>query len=168
MFERVSEEFIDSKSTKVIHLYHSLNEPSVSIGDGLPPQMAKAHLLVTQSKPRVFDITIGLFFPETSRRVLYKISSFQVDLLGEKISEAEGFAEQMGFIMDNTNLERSSATEKENLLRTVPFLYQDIQHYYQALSQTELNFLKSRSENPMQLDNQKLFLEQYLRIVGML
>lgn len=168
MFEQSQESFIDLKSTTVVHLYHSLNEPTVSVGDGLPPQVAKAHLLVTQSKPRIFDISIGLFFPETSKRVLYKMPSFQVELLNEKLGEAEAYAEQMGFIMDNTKFERSSAGDKENLLRTVPFVYQDVRHFYQALSQTELKFLKAKSENSSSVDNQKLFLEQYLRIVSML
>jgi hypothetical protein len=168
MFEPAAETFVDLKKVTMVHLYHSLNAPSVSMGDGLPPLEAKAHLMVVQPKARFFEIVIGLFFRESGRRVLYKREPFPCEALEPKLSDAQAFVEQMGFIMDNVNFERSSGEDKQNLLRTVPFLYQDIDHYYQALNPTELKYLKAKAENSSPVDNQKLFLEQYLRIVSML
>ncbi|MDB5038908.1 MAG: hypothetical protein JWQ35_2436 [Bacteriovoracaceae bacterium] len=171
MFEQISEVFIHTPKYKILHLYHSLNEPLISPADGLPVQTATATLLVMQDLQKSIEIFIGLFFPDSGKRILYKAPIFQIELLSDRITQAQAFVEQMGFLMDNKNFDKARPEEKKTLIRTIPFFYEDIELFYKALSATEVNFRQRNTESATHeasVDIETVFLEQYLRIASML
>jgi hypothetical protein len=87
------------------------------------------------------------------------------------LAAAQAFVDQMGFIMDNSNIETALGEGKSNLLRAVPFFYESIELFHKALNSTEIKFRKWKTEastDEAPVDNQKVFLEQYLKIVSML
>lgn len=171
MFQPLSEKFIDLKKYKLLHMHHSLNEPLVSLKGGESPEAAKAFLMTLQSETHLALHVVGLYFPDTGKQVLYASEPFQVELFSESFDEAQAFAEQMGFLLDNMKYETLNPQEKEHLVRGVPFFYESHELYLKSLGQTEIQRRRGRSEEfkrDQSLDTSKVFLEQYLRILSML
>jgi len=135
-------------------------------------QPALAYLMIFRSGPAQLEIFVGLFFSETCQRVLYYMPSFPSEMIGEKLGQAETFLSQMGFLMDNVHFTSATQEEKNELLRTLPFLYPTIEQYQQALRPEELDAQKIKTEVVMKRDveedSQRVFLERYLSIVSML
>lgn len=172
MFKQIPETFIEFSKQHLVHLYQSLNQPHISPGAGLVAQPATAHLLVFQTSPAEIVIFIGLFFPESQQRVIYRMDAFSPEFLAENLAQAEAFVGEMGFMMDNLRL--SSATEAERIetIRLVPFFYQDIELFFKALSTSEIQIRKAKVETAVyreqQADQQRVLLENYVRLLGML
>jgi hypothetical protein len=172
MFEIAEKVFIDLHKLALVHVYQSLNQPQVSPGQGLVSQSAQATILVLRNSPTIIEIFVGLFFPDSNNRILYKSGPFQAEIVEEKIAEAEGFVGEMGFLMDNLHYSSSSQPERNEILRRIPFFYKEMDLYFQALSSSEIEVRKTKIEavaqRDAQIDNHRLFLEKYVQIVSML
>ncbi len=171
MFEQLKDSFVDTKKKRLLHIYQSLNEPMVSVIAGESAQPARAFILVVQPSSGYIEVFVGLFFAGILKRVLYSTSPFQVELYSDKLNAALDFSEQMGFIMDNLNFDKASENIKSNLVRTIPFLYEDLSLYAKALNTNEAAYQKLKAEEikkDTSGDIQQAFLEQYLKIVSML
>ncbi|MBN8555714.1 MAG: hypothetical protein J0L93_09735 [Deltaproteobacteria bacterium] len=172
MFNLMKEEFVDLAKLSLVHVYQSLNQPQVSPGQGMVAQSASAFLMVCRNSPTVIEIFIGLYFSEANQRVLYHSTPFPAEVVEEKIAEAEAFVGEMGFLMDNLHFSTANATERNDILRRIPFFYSDFELYLQALSESEIEARNAKAEaithRGAQVDFQRVFLEKYVQMVSML
>src|SRR4051812_11628615 len=106
MFEPSKTPFVDIRKFSVLRFYKSLNDPEVSPAPGIPARKSTSTVLVLQNQTKELEIFIGLFFPESGERVLYHSTPFHLELLSERLSEAQGFSEQMGFILEDKNFSK--------------------------------------------------------------
>ena len=179
MFDLLTDPFVDLKRQNLIHLFQSLNQPQVSPGVGLGAQAAEGYLMVFQIEKQM-SIYVGLYFRESSQRILYYSGLFSPDVLEEKLSSAESFVGEMGFMMDNVHLASATDMERADLIRTVPFFYKDMDLYFKALRTSEIEVKKAKEKSveigkgegtasrDAQAELQKVFLEQYVTMVSML
>jgi len=171
-FEQISQDFIDLKKSNLLYLYHSLNQPQISPGAGLSPEQAECYTFVVQDLRLQLSIFIGLFFPVSQKRVLYKLGPFNAEVLNTEMSETESFSSQMGFLMTNMQFGSASPDEKKEMLRTCPFFYVNVESYYQSLSVSEIEVKRSTAESGARkeadADQQAHFYDQYVTILSML
>lgn len=172
MFEQVATAYLDLEKKTLVHLYKSLNQAQVSPGPGMVSQPASSFIFVFRNSPNEFEVSVGLHFSESGQRVLYKTPGFAPETVNEKVSEAEGFVGEMGFLMDNIRLGTLSSEERSEILRKIPFFYKEMTLYQDSLSTREAEAIKVKAETSGQRDAhsemQKLFFEQYLSLVSML
>jgi len=172
MFEQLTEENIDIKKMNLVHLYQSLNQPQISPGPGLSPQQAEAYMMVLMLTNRKMAIYVGLFFAQSNKRVLYMEGPFSNEALEAHMTEAESFTSEMGFLMTNLNFQSASPEEREEIIRTNPFFYRDVDLYYQSLSISEIEVKRSLGETTARKDAEadlhQIFLQQYVTILSML
>lgn len=172
MFDVCNEPFVDLKSSKLIHLYVSLNQPVISAGAGMSAEPAQGYVFACQDSSQRVILYVGLFFPQSDHRILYTLPPVDVGRLQEAISQAESFANEMGFMLDNSRLSSISTADRNDLIRTIPFFYRDLPLYYAALTDSEIEFKKSKVETSQardaQVDAQRLFIDRYVELVSML
>lgn len=172
MFEQMNDEFIDMKKLSLIHLYHSLNQPQISPGVGLSPQQAEAYTMVFMTLSRQMMVYVGLFFAQSNKRVLYCQGPFTPEVLESQMVDAESFTSEMGFLMTNLNYQSSSQEEKQEIVRTIPFFYRDVDLYYQSLSISEIEVKRAQGETTArkdaEADVQQQFFQQYVTMISML
>jgi len=172
MFKEAPYSSIDLKKRNLAHLYVSLNQPQISPHTGGSPESASGNILVIEERPGEVTVFIGLLFLRTKERLLYTSEAFNSELLADRLSEAETFAHEMGFMMDNTNIATASKERREELIRKTPFFYDDFNQYFQALSESEIQAKKSTLDTTAVRgasgDLQRIFLEQYVKMLSML
>jgi hypothetical protein len=110
---------------QVIVLYQSINSPHLAI-PGKPAGPAQAFILGLRG-PGGFAVFIYLYLAEAQDCAVYvpgrrnaSPEEFQQDE-----SEALGFVESMGFMMDNLNYRGLAAEQQDELLRTLPVFQKD-------------------------------------------
>lgn len=110
---------------QVVALYESLNLPHLAV-PGRSAGPAKGFILGLRG-PSGFAVFVYLFLPETTECAVYAPSNRSVppDRYQSEESEALGFVESMGFIMDNLNFRGRPVDEQEQMLRTFPVFLRD-------------------------------------------
>ena len=105
---------------QVVQLYQSLNAPHLAIpGRKAGPAMA---FVLGLRGPSGFAVFVYLYMQESGESAVYVPSNGTVpaeQFQGEE-SEALGFVESMGFIMDNLNFRGRPPDEQETIIRTMP------------------------------------------------
>lgn len=171
-FERLESPFIDPKKLRLIHLYQSLNQPQVSIDSDQAPEPALAHFIMAEAGEEQLYLFIGLFFLNSDERVVFQDGPFSPEDSPEKLAEAEAFAGEMGFMMDDLYFSSASEPERAELQRKVPFFYKNLQAYLDSLSATEQEVKATTTQLSLDKDTtaQKYsyFLEQYVTMLSML
>lgn len=172
MFDQLADTFLDLSKKSLLHLYKSLNQAQVSPGPGLVAQPASAFIFVLRKTATDFEVLVGLFFLESRQRVLYQVPPFAAEVVNEKVTEAEGFVGEMGFLMDKVRLSSLTDAEKQEIVRKIPFFYKDTALYQDSLSTSEIQVIKTKAESLGQKDAhtemQKIFAEQYVALISML
>lgn len=105
---------------QVVQLHQSLNTPHLAI-PSRKAGPAKAFVLGLRG-PTGFAVFVYLYMPETGESAVYVPSNGTVsaEQFPSEESDALGFVESMGFIMDNLNFRGRSVDEQETLVRTLP------------------------------------------------
>jgi Tfp pilus assembly protein PilF len=105
---------------QVVQLFQSLNQPHLAVpGHKAGPSSA---FVLGLRGPSGFAVFVYLYLHESGECAVYVPSNGTVvaDRYQGEESEALGFVESMGFIMDNLNFRGRPGDEQETLLRTLP------------------------------------------------
>ena len=105
---------------QVVQLYQSLNAPHLAIpGRKAGPAMA---FVLGLRGPSGFAVFVYLYMQESGESAVYVPSNGTVpaEQFQDEESEALGFVESMGFIMDNLNFRGRPPDEQETIIRTMP------------------------------------------------
>lgn len=105
---------------QVVQLYQSLNQPHLAV-PGRKAGPASGYVLGLRG-PSGFAVFVYLYMPDSGECAVYVPSNGTVaaeQYQGEE-SEALGFVESMGFIMDNLNFRGRPVEEQDGLIRTLP------------------------------------------------
>lgn len=105
---------------QVVQLYQSLNAPHLAIpGRKAGPAMA---FVLGLRGPSGFAVFVYLYMQESGESAVYVPSNGTVpaEQFQSEESEALGFVESMGFIMDNLNFRGRPPDEQETIIRTMP------------------------------------------------
>lgn len=110
---------------QVLSLYQSINQPHLAIpGKKAGPAQG---FIVSLRATSGFGVFIYLYLGEAQDCAVYvsdkrNLSSEQ---LGEEESEAMGFVESMGFILDNLNFRQLGPDHQAELIKTLPVFQKD-------------------------------------------
>jgi type IV pilus assembly protein PilF len=105
---------------QVVQLYQSLNAPHLAIpGRKAGPAMA---FVLGLRGPSGFAVFVYLYMQESGESAVYVPSNGTVpaEQFQSEESEALGFVESMGFIMDNLNFRGRPPDEQDTIIRTMP------------------------------------------------
>lgn len=105
---------------QVVQLYQSLNQPHLAV-PGRRAGPATAYVLGLRG-PSGFAVFVYLYLSESGECAVYVPSNGTVpaERYQSEESEALGFVESMGFIMDNLNFRGRPGDEQETFIRTAP------------------------------------------------
>lgn len=105
---------------QVVQLYQSLNQPHLAV-PGRKAGPATAFLLGLRG-PSGFAVFVYLYLADSGECAVYVPSSGTVpsERYQAEESEALGFVESMGFIMDNLNFRARPGEEQDSMIRTLP------------------------------------------------
>ncbi len=105
---------------QVVSLHESLNQPHLAI-PSRQAGPARAYVLGLRG-PQGFAVFIYLYLVESAQCAVYVPDNRAVapERFPEAESEALGFVESMGFIMDNLNFRGRPAGEQDGLIKTLP------------------------------------------------
>ena len=109
----------------VASLHVSLNTPHLAV-PGKAAGSAQAYIVGLRGS-QGFGVFIYLYLPEAQDCAVYvnQRRNVSADEFQAQESDAVGFVESMGFIMDNLNFRSRSAEEQEALVRTAPVFQRD-------------------------------------------
>lgn len=171
MFEALDRDFLEAKTDRLVAYYHSLNQPRISPPSGGAAGPASAHTMVFQ-EGGALHVFVGLFFPEANQRVLYRLDSDLAERVPEALAACEAFTGEMGFLMTNTKFRDVAPEQRAEFVRTNPFFYQDLNHFFQALSATEIEVKRQKAElsaaRDVEAEFQQTFVQAYVRLIAML
>lgn len=171
MFESLADTFIDLQKNQILGLYQSLNQPQISPQPGVAAEPATCFFILMEAGEERLLLYVGLHFFSSSHRVLYRTSAFLPEEVPEKLEQAEAFAGEMGFMMDDLHFSAGNELERTEMLRTIIFFYRDTQTYMQSLSTTEREAKKTFTQTvtrETRAEQYSYFLEQYVTILTML
>ncbi len=171
MFEQMKDSYIEMADRQLVHLYRSLNEPAISMTAGSQATPARGYMMVFKAQKKI-QIFVGLYFPQTKERMLFESKAFPAEQLHDNLSQGETFLSDMGFLVDNTHFFSANSDQKNEMMRTLPFLYREMDLYLQALTSSEMQASSRKVEAAQSRDRhvelQRTFLEQYLTLISML
>ncbi|PIR22211.1 MAG: hypothetical protein COV44_09345 [Deltaproteobacteria bacterium CG11_big_fil_rev_8_21_14_0_20_45_16] len=172
MFELFKGEQIKIDSNDVIQVYQALNQVQISPAAGRGPEATMAWFVLASISADRNLLYIGLNFDPSGNRMIYVSDPFPTEQSAEYLAQAEAFAGEMGFMMDDLRLGRVSVEERSGILRRVPFFYQDQSSFMSALSDEERTSVTG-SQQPNQTrettaEKYSFFLEQYVTMLAML
>lgn len=110
---------------QVVALYESLNQPHLAV-PGRVAGPAKGYILGLRG-PSGFAVFVYLWLPQSGESAVYVPSNRAVSpeqYEGEE-TEALGFVESMGFIMDNVNFRGRPVEEQDQIVKTWPLFQRD-------------------------------------------
>lgn len=170
MFERRSDHFIDIKDKTLLALYQSLNQPQISPEPGVVPEMAQAFFVAIEMEDHATRLFVVLHFLESNNLIVYQTEAFKKEKLSEVLSQAEAFAGEMGFMMDDLHYLDATEDSRREMIRVIPCFYRELQTYQQALRDSDLDFKKTQTESLVtketQAERSLNFLDQYIRILS--
>ena len=169
MFEPQAQTFIALKDQRIISLYQSVNEPRISPQPDVSAEPAQCSFFVLETDQDRMMIGIGLFFPQSEYRILYKTQAFAAEELAERISMAEAFAGEMGFMMRDRHVSAASARDLEIIKKQIVFFHREIKDFMRSsteVSSGSLNFEGATSASSTSIDTK--FLEMYAKMASML
>lgn len=104
---------------QVVVLYQSLNQPNLAI-PGRKAGPATATVLGLRG-PAGFAVFVYLYMPQSGEVAIYVPSNGTVpaELFASEESEALGFVESMGFMMDNVNFRGRPVEEQDSIIRSM-------------------------------------------------
>lgn len=105
---------------QVVQLYQSLNQPHLAV-PGRKAGPATAFVLGLRG-PSGFAVFVYLYLADSGECAVYVPSNGTVpsERYQSEESEALGFVESMGFIMDNLNFRARPGEEQETMIKTLP------------------------------------------------
>lgn len=105
---------------QVVQLYQSLNQPHLAV-PGRKAGPASGYVLGLRG-PSGFAVFVYLHMPDAGECAVYVPSNGTVpaEQYQSEESEALGFVESMGFIMDNLNFRGRPIDEQDSMIRTLP------------------------------------------------
>ena len=169
MFEPQAQTFIALKDQRIISLYQSVNEPRISPQPDVSAEPAQCSFFVLEADQDRMMIAIGLFFPQSEYRILYKTQAFAAEELAERISMAEAFAGEMGFMMRDRHISAASARDLELIKKQIVFFHREVKDFLKVnadLSHSSVNAESSTSSSSSSIDPK--FLELYAKMASML
>lgn len=110
---------------QVMALYQSINAPNLAI-PGKQAGPARAFIVGLRGSSG-FAIFVYLYLAESQDCAVYVTGRFNLapDAYAEEESEALGFVESMGFMMDNANFRGLQPEQQDELLKSLPVFYKD-------------------------------------------
>jgi|CXWL01.1.fsa_nt_gi Tfp pilus assembly protein PilF len=110
---------------QVVSLYQSLNQPHLAV-PGKQAGPAQGYVLGLRS-PSGFAVFVYLHLPESQDCAVYAPSNRAVtsEKFAEEETDALGFVESMGFIMDNLNFRGRPNDEQEQMMKTLAVFQRD-------------------------------------------
>jgi hypothetical protein len=120
----LDEEFqgLDADAQDVVAVLHSINEPKIAAADH--PAEPTQSFVVTSAVGGDLLIRIILYLTKSRIRIPYvwDEGAFPADRRGDVEAEALDFVENMGFMMDNLNLEKLKPDQRRNALSELPLI----------------------------------------------
>jgi len=172
MFNLSTSLSVDLKSQPLLQIFHSLNQPQISPEPSMPPEPAEAYFLLCETRGEKLFLYVGLWFEASKHRILYTSSELASEDAAEALVQAEAFAGEMGFLMDDLRFSLASESEKAGILRTVPFFYEDHETYLKALTPEEREAMDTQTlktaTRETKAEKYSHFLEQYVTLLSML
>lgn len=172
MFYLSDQDFLEIDQSDVLQLYRSLNQPQISSKPTEAPEPASASLIATEAGDKKVHLFIGLFFYKSQKRILYQTQAVESIDLAEMIVQAESFAGEMGFLLDDLRYGSASEAEKREMFRTTPFFYRDLEGFNKALSEDERQSqtLTGQIFSPQETKNKahQEFIADYLQLLSMI
>jgi hypothetical protein len=106
---------------RFLTVLHSINEPMIAAADH-PAEATQAFICTMSLPDDRIEAHIILFLKQSGLRVMYSWDEGEMnaDLKMEMEEEALDFVENMGFMMDNLNLEKLSADQRKQMLAELP------------------------------------------------
>jgi hypothetical protein len=116
---------LPAQRDQITAIYQSINAPNVAI-PGKQAGPAKAFIVGVRTGGG-FNVFVYLHLAEASDCAVYLSDrrNLSPEQYREEESEALGFVESMGFMMDNMNFRNLSAADQDELLRTAPVFQRD-------------------------------------------
>ncbi len=110
---------------QVAALYQSINSPHLAI-PGKHAGPAKAYIAGVRG-PNGFAVFVYLHLPDSADCAVYSSGERNLtpDQYDNEESEALGFVESMGFMVDNMNFRGLPLPDQEDLLKTLPVFMKD-------------------------------------------
>jgi hypothetical protein len=113
---------LQDEKTSVISVLHSINEPKIAATDH-PAEETKAFVVTLgDSSPGQYQTHIVLYLTQTQERVMYswEDGAYVQDERTAIEEEALDFVENMGFMMDNLNLESLDDAQRVKVVQDLP------------------------------------------------
>jgi hypothetical protein len=116
---------IPAHREQVLSFFQSINQPHVVI-PGKQAGPAQAYIVGLRSQAGLNSL-VYLYLAESNDCAVYTSNQRNVgpEQLSALESEALGFVESMGFMMDNMNFTDISQEDQEELMRTLPVFMRD-------------------------------------------
>lgn len=172
MFRQMEQAYVDPSKHSVVQLYQSLNQPQISPEPNVAPEASTSVFIVTEEGEEQLRLFIGLSFSPSEHRILYCSEAFLPEDSPEVLAQAEAFAGEMGFMMDDLRYGSATDRDREDMLRRIPFFYANQETYLQALSESEreakLNHTQMTATKESAAEKYNFFLQQYVTILSML
>ena len=114
------------REASLISILHSVNEPMIAAADH-PAEATRAYICLVSNGKNRLESHIIFYLPQSKMRVMYtwEEGAFEPDGKSQVEEEALDFVENMGFMMDNTNLQKLSGNKRESLLSELPIFSGD-------------------------------------------
>lgn len=174
MFQEREQCFIDLEKWRLQHFFLSTNFCRLAWNESVGSEPSKAYCALLQEKSSDhYQIFLGLFFVESQKRRLFSLAqNFPAAKAPESLANAETFAGDMGFLLEDMHYSSGSDFDREELIRLCPFFHPSVEDYVQALSEKERSQLSQNFESTQirtqGLQKYQFFQEQYARILSML
>ncbi len=129
---------LQGEHSKVISVLHSLNEPKIAAADH-PAEPTKAFVVTMGGNDAgEYQTHIVLFLTKTQDRVMYSWDdgSYSQDERSSIEEQALDFVENMGFMMDNLNLETLEDSQRVSVVKGLP-VFEEVSAVEEKISQED-------------------------------
>lgn len=172
VFQLCENDYLEIEQSDLLQLYRSLNQPQISSSPSESPEPASACLMAIAVGEKKVRLYIGLFFFQSQKRMLYETQDLEVVDLAEMMVQAESFAGEMGFLLDDLRYSSASEADQQEMYRTTPFFYRELAGFNSALSEEErksqsLTGQISKTSETKTSDRQE-FVADYLQLLSMI
>lgn len=169
MFVVSEKSFIDPLKCPILQIYQSINESKISPGDSRAPEFAIAGFLLVEEDEEKLKLYVGIYFRESSERILYESAAFKPEESAEILVQAEAFVGGMGFMMDDLRYGIASDEEREDMVSGNPFLSAALDHSTEKMRRRDdFNRTSEIALSSLDQASRKNFVEAYTRLLSML